>query len=130
MPNLEPFDRQFRISARGMRRRPPTDGWDRIERRLDRGTRGPRFLGIRPWMIAAVLLLAAGFAVLLSLPHDGQYDPLAQRAESMEELDTGTASPASRLPAYLPVGEGRPDGYLISPSEPQSRLAVAPKYRL
>ncbi len=130
MPTPTPFDRQFRTTAQGMRRRPPTDGWDRVERRLDGRTRGPRLLGSRPWMIAAVLLLVAGFAVLLSLPRGGATDPLAQRAESMEELDASTTIPATRLNVYPSVGEGRPDGYLISPSEPQSRLTVAPKYRL
>ncbi len=130
MSRLEPFDRQFRNTARGMRRRPPTDAWDRIEGRLDRRTRGRRWLGVRPWMIAAVLLLVAGFAVVLSLPQQGPGNPLAQRAQSMEELEPGSVRPTSRLPTYPPVAEGRPDGYLISRSEPQARLAVAPKYRL
>ncbi len=130
MPTPTPFDRQFRTTARGMRRRPPTEGWERVERRLDGRARGPRLLGARPWMIAAVLLLVTGFAILLSLPRGGATDPLAQRAESVEELDASTSSPATRLNSYPSVGEGRPDGYLVSPSEPQSRLVVAPKYRL
>ena len=132
MSSPDTFDRKFRRTARAMRRRPAPGGWDRIETRLDRRTRGPRLFGIRPWLIAAIVLLFAGAVALTSLPTTpASVNPLAQRAESVEELSTETALPSGiRVPDYSPMVDGRDDGYLVSPSERRTRLAVAPKYRL
>ena len=129
MSTPDSFDRQFRRTARGMRRRPATQTWDRIEHRLDRRGRPARFFGIRPWMIAAVVLLVAGFATLSNYARHGGYDPLAQRAETLEELGVESTN-FNRIPDYTPLSEGRPDGQVVSRTEPRSRLAPAPKHRL
>ena len=130
MSSPDTFDRQFRRTARGMRRRPGPQTWDRIEQRLDqRGRGGPRIFGLRPWMIAAVLLLFAGYAALSALPTSVD-DVLAQRAQSIEDLDTSPTASGSRIDNYAPLQDGRRDGYLVSRSESTARLAVAPKYRL
>ncbi|WP_116127378.1 hypothetical protein [Lewinella sp. IMCC34183] len=129
MPTQDSFDRQFRRTALGLRRRPAPRTWDRIEARLDRRTRGPRWLGVRPWVIAAVIVLVAGVAALTHLALPSGETALAQRAESVEEL-TAPGARQQRIPDYAPVEEGRPDGQLLSRSEPRGRLAVAPKYRL
>ncbi len=129
MANPDNFDRQFRRTARSMRRRPSARTWDRIENQLDGRRQSARFLGIRPWLIAAVVLIVAGFAAVVNISDRHAYDPLAQRAESMEELDSDNGH-INRIPNYLPISEGRPDGQLLSPTESRSRLIAAPKYRL
>ena len=123
------FDRQFRRTARDMRRRPGPRTWDRIEQRLDKRGGSARRIGIRPWMIAAVVLIVAGLAALTQFPLQQPYDPLAQRAESVEELDSKPAV-LPRIPDYRPLSEGRADGHLQSHSESRSRLTAAPKYRM
>lgn len=133
MSNPNTFDRQFRRTARGMRRRPTPGGWERVEARLDGrgGAHGPRLFGLRPWMIAAIILLFAGAAALTSLPSRSPNNPLAQRAQSIEDLDVEFRSPsANRIYDYVPLSEGRRDGYLLAPTESHTRLAVSPKYRL
>lgn len=132
MSSPDTFDRKFRRTARAMRRRPAPNGWDRIESRLDRRTRGTRLFGLRPWLIAAIVLIFAGAVALTSLPTTpASVNPLAQRAESVEELDAESILPSRfRVPDYSPMVDGRDDGYLVSPSERQTHLTVAPKYRL
>ena len=131
MSTPDTFDRQFRRTARSLRRRPGPQTWDRIEHRLDgRGGRSPRIFGLRPWMIAAVLLLFAGYAALSALPRTTADDVLAQRAQQVEDLDTSPTTRASRIDPYTPLQDGRRDGYLISPGESTARLVAAPKYRL
>lgn len=134
MSSSDTFDRQFRRTARAMRRRPAPGGWDRIEARLDRRNRPGTvrsFFGLRPWMIAAIVLLFAGAVALSSLPSGSATNLLAQRAQSVEELNTELTTPVhSRIPDYSPLREGRTDGYLLSPTEARARLAVSPKYRL
>ena len=133
MSSPDTFDRQFRRTARGLRRRPNPKNWDRIEQRLDRrgGSSSTRIFGLRPWMIAAVLLLVAGYAALTALPGHPDSDVLAQRAQSMEELRLDTATPATiRIAPYAPLQDGRADGTLVSRNEPAGRLTVSPKYRL
>lgn len=122
------FDRQFRRTALGMRRRPAPRSWDRIENRLDRRSQGPRIFGIRPWLIAAVLLLIAGVAVLTSLP-DRFTGPLAQRAEFMEELDSPVTQTFDRIPDLNPRTEPTPHDHAVQPGE-SGQLMVSPKYRL
>ena len=129
MSTNDSFDRQFRRQANGMRRRPSARTWNRIEDRLDGRGRGFRILGLRPWIIAAVVLLVAGFAAFSQLPALQSPSALAQHAESVEELGTYDAS-RQRIPDYQPVAEGRADGQVLSRSESRSRITVAPKYRL
>ena len=132
MSSPDTFDRQFRRTARGLHRRPNPKNWDRIEQRLDRrGGGSVRIFGLRPWMIAAVLLLVAGYAALTALPATDGEEVLAQRAQSVEELPLEATTPASvRIAPYAPLRDGRADGSLVSRSEPTARLTVSPKYRL
>ena len=126
------FDRQFRRTARGMRRPPGPRTWDRIAPRLDHREGRGRILGMRPWLIAAMVLIVAGVAALTQLPTRNSYDPLAQRAESVEEL-TDWEVTRVRFPDYDPLTEGTGSDRLVSPAEsrePQAQLAPAPKYRL
>lgn len=85
MAEFDPFEREFRRQAAGLRRTPSSRAWNRVERRLDRRTSGSTILGIRPWMIAALLLLVAGTVVLTDFA-DQKEDLLAQRSQSIEEL--------------------------------------------
>ncbi|NJB85806.1 hypothetical protein GGR26_001551 [Lewinella marina] len=131
MSKLDSFDRQFRRTARGMRRPAGPQQWDRIEQLLSRRQSGPAavsWMGVRPWMVAAVVLLVAGFAAFTQLPRPAQDTVLAQRPESVEDLAL-TATTFPRIPDYTPVSEGRPDGEVISRSEPRGQLTPAPKYR-
>lgn len=125
MSTYDPFEQEFRRRARGMRRTPNARNWQRIENRLD-GRRAAIF-GIRPWMIAAILVLFAGVAVF-SVLTDGAPDVLAQRPQQIEEVDLSPERIAApRIQDYAPLEEGRKDGYLVARNQP--RLAVAPKYR-
>ena len=88
MASFDPFEKEFRSRAQGLRRTPSTQGWNRIEQRLDRRRRGgASILGIRPWMIAALVLLVAG-ATIISRIEEDRNNPLAKRAEFMEELSS------------------------------------------
>ncbi|THH41052.1 hypothetical protein [Neolewinella litorea] len=128
MPKQDSFDRQFRRTARAMRRRPAPRQWDRIEQRLDQHRRSGVY-GLRPWMVAAVVVLLAGFAALTHFSPPRHASVLAQRPESVEDLSP-TGDTFLRIPDYTPVDEGRADGELISRFEPRGRLTAAPKYRL
>lgn len=131
MSRPDAFDRQFRRTAQGMRRRPGPQTWERIEQRLDaRRGGGARIFGIRPWLIAAVLLLFAGYAALTVLPTPPTGNALVQRAQQVEDLAPATAPTSRRIPDYAPLQDGRPDGYLISRTERSGRVVAAPKYRL
>ena len=131
MSTNDSFDRQFRRTARSLRRQPAPRTWDRIEQRLDRrGRPGARFFGLRPWLIAAAVLLLAGVAVFVQLPaHTASGPSLAQRAESVEELPAVEIT-LPRIPDYQPVAEGSADRQVIGRGEPVARLVAAPKYRL
>lgn len=85
MAEFDPFEREFRRQAAGLRRTPSPRSWNRIERRLDRRQSGGSILGIRPWMLAALVLLVAGIFTITSSA-DNQINVLAQRAESIQEL--------------------------------------------
>lgn len=122
------FDRQFRRTALAMRSRPAPRSWDRIEHRLDRRGKAARFFGIRPWLIAAVLLLIAGVAALTSLPERAK-GPLAQRAEFMEELDSPLTPVPDRIPDYTSKPHNPPEDQLVPPGQ-RGRLMASPKYRL
>ena len=83
----------------------------------------------RSRMRRSVVLIVAGLAVLGHIGQRPAYDPLAQRAESIEELSTSSGT-LNRIPDYSPIEEGRADGELRSRSESRGRLTPAPKYRL
>lgn len=87
MSEFDPFEREFRRQTAGLRRTPSPRSWSRIERRLDRRSGGGHILGIRPWMIAALVLLMAGTFAISGMGNQ-QSDVLAQRAESIQELST------------------------------------------
>lgn len=108
MANFDPFEKEFRRQAGGLRRTPASRNWNRIERRLDkRQGGGGRVLGIRPWMIAALLLLVAGTTVISKMADD-RNNPLAQRSEFIEELST----PYTPMEDFEPIEylNGAPDG--------------------
>ena len=89
MANFDPFEQDFRQRANGLKIAPNPQTWERLERRLDRRGRAPglRIFGVRPWLLAAMVLLTAGaFVLMLSLPTNVG-SPLAQRAQSVEDLD-------------------------------------------
>lgn len=85
MSTLDPFDRKFGNRARQLRRAPNAQAWDRLEARLDQRRRRTRLFGVRPWLVAAMLLLVAGVAALSDLGRQPS-NPLAKRAEFIEEL--------------------------------------------
>lgn len=88
MASFDPFEKEFRSRAQGLRRTPSTQGWNRIEQRLDRRRRGgASVFGIRPWMIAALVLIVAGVSIISNIGAD-RNNPLAKRAEFMEELSS------------------------------------------
>lgn len=87
MAEFDPFEREFRRQAAGLRRTPSPRAWNRVERRLDRRSSGGTILGIRPWMIAALILLVGGTFVLTETAAQ-QDSLLAQRSQSIEELST------------------------------------------
>jgi len=87
MASFDPFDREFGNRARGLRRTPTVHAWSQLEERLDRRRRGSRILGIRPWLIAAMFLIVAGITIVANMNYDPN-NPLAKRAEFMEELST------------------------------------------
>lgn len=85
MAQFDPFESEFRRKAAGLRRTPSARSWNRLERRLDRRTGGARLFGIRPWMIAALVLLMAGTFVITEAAQP-ERNVLAQRAETIQEL--------------------------------------------
>ncbi len=127
MAEFDPFEREFRRQAAGLRRTPSPRAWNRLERRLDRRNSGGTILGIRPWMIAALLLLVAGTVVLtdFAAPQDNL---LAQRSQSIEELTK----------PYVPEEPFVPQDYQPDPDATQEVLqdgdfrdvVVAEKHRV
>ncbi len=129
MASFDPFEKEFGRRARGLRRTPSADSWNRIERRMDGRRRGgASIFGIRPWMIAALVLIVAGVTIISKVTED-RNNPLAKRAEFMEELST----------PYTPEQTFEPEEYtpgrsLDSETETQDPdfrdVEVAPKYRV
>ncbi|MFT6001209.1 MAG: hypothetical protein ACI81P_003678 [Neolewinella sp.] len=88
MASFDPFEKEFRSRAQGLRRTPSNQGWNRIEQRLDRRRRGGvSIFGLRPWMIAALVLIVAGVSIISNIGED-RNNPLAKRAAFMEELSS------------------------------------------
>lgn len=120
------FDREFGHRARGLRRTPSARSWDQLEARLDRRRRGTRILGIRPWMVAALFLLAAGITVIAELtPREPAV--LAQRAEFMEELSTPFVPQEPFVPEFNL--DGTPIGSEVEVDPDFREVPVADKYR-
>lgn len=92
MANFDPFENEFRQRASSLRRTPSPKAWNRLENRLDRkgSSGGGAILGLRPWMIAAIFLLVVGM-VGLSVLEQPSASPLAQRAQTIEDLDNAFA---------------------------------------
>lgn len=106
MAEFDPFEREFRRQAAGLRRNPSPRSWNRLERRLDRRASGGRIFNIRPWMIAALVLLVAGTFALTEAAQSNS-NVLAQRSESIQELSV----------PYTPEEEFIPGDYLGGPGE-------------
>lgn len=125
MAEFDPFEREFRRQAAGLRRTPSPRSWNRIERRLDRRQSGGGLLGIRPWMLAALVLLIGGvFTITTSAGK--QHDVLAQRAESVHEL----SAPYEPAEDFVP---GDYQGQTVSEVEHTKEfrdVTVAKKYRV
>ncbi|MEO0734776.1 MAG: hypothetical protein AAFZ52_18210 [Bacteroidota bacterium] len=98
MATFDPFEKEFRRQAQGLRRSPSSRAWNRLERRLDGRHGGARIFGIRPWMIAALFLIAAGVSVFANLA-ERQESVLAQRAQFIEEL----SAPYTPVEDFSPV---------------------------
>jgi len=127
MATFDPFEKEFRQRANGLRQAPSPRTWNRLERRLDRRRGGGRILGVRPWMIAALVLLVAGVSIISKLA-DEQDSPLAQRAQFIEELST----PYTPAEEFIPVEyeHGVPDDGTVIQQDPNFRdVVVAKKYR-
>ena len=124
MAEFDPFEREFRRQAAGLRRTPSPRSWSRVERRLDRRQRGGHILTLRPWMIAAVLLLVAGFFTLSELAA-GNDNVLAQRSESVYELSA----------PYMPLEDFAPGDFTGEPQKAERNaefrdVMVAKEYRI
>lgn len=127
MASFDPFEQEFGARARSLRRTPSARSWGALERRLDNRRRGTRILGIRPWMVAALVLLAAGVSVI-SKVNEQRHNPLAKRAAFIEELHA----------PYVPTEAERPTGWYEghapasdSERDPELReVPVAEKYRV
>ena len=105
MAEFDPFEREFRRQAAGLRRTPSPRAWNRVERRLDRRSSGGKILGIRPWMIAALILLVAGTFILTEVAVQKD-NLLAQRSQSIEELSVPYTPEEPFVPGdYQPTAE-------------------------
>lgn len=128
MASFDPFEKEFSNRARGLRRTPSPDSWNRIERRMDRRRGGAAIFGIRPWMIAALVLLVAGVSIISKVTED-RNNPLAKRAAFMEELST----PYTPDQAVEPVEDiySTPQNEESTVPDADFRdVEVAPKYRV
>lgn len=131
--HLDRFDRDFRTRGRALRRTPTVRNWNRIEGRLDRRNRRSTLSAVRPWMVAALFVLAAGLAVISQLTTQRLSDPLARAVESVEEL--GVPVPVEQVARaryttdYAPIEEGSGRGAVVGRGERVGRLVVARAYR-
>lgn len=128
MATFDPFESEFRRRATGLRRNPSAQAWNRLEHRLDqRG--GVRIFGIRPWMVAALLLLlVAGASIVTSVTTD-RNNPLAQRSQFIEELSTPYTPEESFDPVEYRDAHEQPDTPAATPLEYRD-IIVAAKYRI
>ncbi|MEL6141276.1 MAG: hypothetical protein AAFU67_06640 [Bacteroidota bacterium] len=131
MPEQDPLEELFRRNAGRMDQRPSLRSWRRLERRLDerrgrRNTQGP----LRPWMYAAAAVLLICLAVLgLNDSNLATKNPLAQRPESIEELEQHTKQIVRTSP-YLGIEEGKRGQILRVKNDKRPQLLPAEKYRI
>ncbi|MTB51441.1 hypothetical protein [Lewinella sp. W8] len=130
MAEFDPFDQAFRRRANSLRRTPSPRAWNRVENRLDRRRGGTTILGIRPWMIAALLLIVAGVTVVSEM-NTRANNPLAKRAESVEELSSPYTPDETFTPVeyYKAIPDGKAGRILIVRGSEYRDLTVAPQYR-
>lgn len=127
MASFDPFEKEFGRHARSLRRTPAPRSWDQLEARLDRRRNGTRILGIRPWVLAAIVLIVAGVSVISNVGQQ-RNNPLAKRAEFIEDLSspyvpTEAFQPQEYLPGHAPASTEEQD--------PTFRdVVVAEKYRV
>ena len=132
MANFDPFEQDFRQRANGLKLTPNPKTWDRLERRLDRRSRnsGMRIFGVRPWLLAAMVLLTAGaFVLMTAIPTTSS--PLAQRAESVEDIDAAF-QPIENFDVELFREQLRQDAPAVGDDVPAADfrdVVVAEKYR-
>ena len=130
--HLDRFDRDFRTRGRALRRTPAARNWNRIEGRLDRRSRRTTLAAVRPWMIAALFVLAAGLAVISHLTTERLAEPLARAVESVEELNAPVPVEQverMRYTDYAPIEEGSGREGVVGRGERVGRLVVAEAYR-
>ncbi|MEL7159338.1 MAG: hypothetical protein AAFN92_01160 [Bacteroidota bacterium] len=128
MATFDPFEKEFRRQAQGLRRSPSPRTWNRLEHRLDRGRGGARIFGIRPWMIAALFLIAAGVSVFASLA-ERQESVLAQRAQIIEELTAPYVPVEDFSPVIHENGVPALEAETVSLPHDFRDVVVAEKYR-
>lgn len=130
MAEFDPFDQAFRQRATSLRRSPSPRAWNRLENRLEHRGSSAAIFGIRPWMIAALLLIVAGVTVVAEMNMRND-NPLAKRAESVEELSVPYAPGESFTPVeyYEAVPDGEAGRILIVRGSNYRDLTVAPRYR-
>lgn len=127
MATFDPFENEFGKRARSLRRTPSTQSWNQLEQRLDRRRRGTRILGIRPWMIAALVLIVAGVTIIANAGNNHD-NPLARQAEFVEELSAPyTPEEVFEPKEYI---EGHTDGEVVKQDPDFRDVMVAEKYRM
>ncbi len=128
MASFDPFEKEFGNRARGLRRTPSSDSWNRLERRMDGRRRGgATIFGLRPWMIAALVLLVAGVSIISKVSAD-RNNPLAKRAEFMEELSAPYTPDKAFVPEDYRPASGTEE---TIERDPDFRdVEVAKKYRV
>ncbi|MEM9835130.1 MAG: hypothetical protein AAF828_01430 [Bacteroidota bacterium] len=129
MPQQDPLEELFRRNEHRMDQRPSLRTWRRLEDRLDgknsRRTQGP----FRPWMYAAAVVVLCTFIAALGPNLFQPANELAQRPESVEELDMN-ASVIQRAKPYQGIAEGDRHQILQVRNQNPPKLLPAPKYRL
>lgn len=131
MPQRDPLEELFRQNAHQLEQRPSLQTWRRLERRLDhqKGRNHHRF-SFPPLLLYAAVLLFLGMITLalLQLPNS-QDRSLAQRPESIEELDLSPAH-LPITPSYQGIQEGSSHQTLQVRNSGIPTLLPAEKYRL
>lgn len=131
MPQQDPMEELFRQNAHRLEQRPSLHTWRRLERKLDRqkgrSSHGAHF---PPLLLYAVAILFFGLITLalLQLPN-GQDRSLAQRPESVEELDLSPFH-LPRTEPYQGIQEGSTNETLQVRNSGIPTLMPAEKYRL
>lgn len=131
MPQRDPMEELFRQNAHRLEQRPSLQTWRRLERRLDRQKgRNSRNFHLPPLLLYAAVILFLGVMMiaLLQLPNK-QDRSLAQRPESIEELDLSPFH-LPRAEYYQGIQEGNTNETLQVRNSGIPTLMPAEKYRL